>query len=454
MTHEIKHPQTNSNPHVVVIGAGFGGLSAVKHLARGPFRITIIDRSNHHLFQPLLYQVATATVSPGDIAQPIRRIFRRFQNVQVLMASAEKIDLEKHQVQLNEGFVTYDYLIVAAGATHAYFGHDEWEHVAPGLKSLEDAIEIRRMFLMAFEEAEKESDPKRRESLMRFVIVGAGPTGVELAGTMADVARHALSKQFRNINPGDAKVILLEGSPRVLPLYQPKLSESAKKQLEKKGVQVRTNALVTKVEKGAVYIGDEKIETESIFWAAGVAASPLGKSLGIPTDRSGRVKVNPDLTIEGHPEIYVIGDLAALIDAKGKQVPGVSPAAIQMGQYAAKSIRAKLKGKSIKPFVYWDKGSFATIGRSAAVGYVGKLKFTGFIAWMGWLLIHIYFLIGFRNRIFVLIQWAWTYLLFNMSARLITYYDWSSKVVRGSRLQRVADKTSASPPAHSATRKP
>ena len=423
---EIKHPQTNSNPHVVVIGAGFGGLYAVKNLARRPFRITIIDRSNHHLFQPLLYQVATAAVSPGDIAQPIRHIFRRFQNVQVLMASAETIDLENRRVHLSNGLVSYDYLIVATGATHAYFGHDEWEKVAPGLKSLEDAIEMRRMFLMAFEEAEKESDPKRREALMKFVIVGAGPTGVELAGTMADVSRHALSKEFRNINPGDAHVILMEGGPRVLPLYPPKLSESAKKQLEKRGVQVRTNSLVTKVEKGAVYIGNEKIETESIFWAAGVAASPLGKVFGIPTDRSGRVKVNPDLTIEGHPEIYVIGDLAAVVDAEGKQVPGVAPAAIQMGQYAAKAIREKLKGKSIKPFVYWDKGNIATIGRSAAVGYVGKLTISGFIAWIGWLLIHIFFLIGFRNRIFVILQWGWTYLLFNMSARLITYYDWSA----------------------------
>ncbi len=424
MLNEIKHPQANSNPHVVVIGAGFGGLYAVKNLARAPVRITIIDRSNHHLFQPLLYQVATAAVSPGDIAQPIRHIFRNFQNIHVLMASAETIDLENRRVQLSDGFVTYDYLIVATGATHAYFGHDEWKHVAPGLKSLEDAIDMRRMFLMAFEQAEKESDPKRREALMRFVIVGAGPTGVELAGTMADVSRLALSKEFRNINPGEAKVILLEGGARVLPAYPPELSASAKKQLEKRGVEVRTNALVTNVEKGAVHIGDEKIETESIFWAAGVAASSLGKAFGIPTDRSGRVKVNPDLTIQGHPEIFVIGDLAAVVDAEGKQVPGVAPAAIQMGQYSAKAIRAKLKGKSIKPFVYWDKGNIATIGRSAAVGYVGKLKFSGFIAWIGWLAIHIFFLIGFRNRIFVILQWAWTYLLFNMSARLITYYDW------------------------------
>jgi len=265
---------------------------------------------------------------------------------------------------------------------------------------------------------------------MRFVIVGAGPTGVELAGTMAEVARRALSNEFRHINPSDARVILLEGSSRVLPTYPPDLSASAKKQLEKRAVQVRTDALVTRIEKGAVYIGEEKIETECVFWAAGVAASPLGKALGIPTDRAGRVKVNPDLTIEGHPEIYVIGDLAAVVDAEGKQVPGVAPAAIQMGQYAAKSICAKLKGKNIKPFAYWDKGNLATIGRSAAVGYVGRLRFSGFIAWMGWLLIHIFFLIGFRNRLFVILQWAWTYLMFNMSARLITYYDWSQRANR------------------------
>ncbi len=427
MPYEINHPQTNPNPHVVVIGAGFGGLYAVKNLVRAPVRITVIDRSNHHLFQPLLYQVATAAVSPGNIAQPIRRIFRGFKNVQVLMTSAESIDLEKRRVRLTSGFVTYDSLIVATGATHAYFGHDEWKRVAPGLKSLEDAIEMRRMFLMAFEEAEKELDLKRREALMKFVIVGAGPTGVELAGTMAEVARRALSNEFRHINPSDARVILLEGSSRVLPSYPPDLSESAKKQLEKRAVQVRTDALVTQIEKGAVYVGEEKIETECVFWAAGVAASPLGKSLGIPTDRAGRVKVNPDLTIDGHPEIYVIGDLAAVVDAEGKQVPGVAPAAIQMGQYAAKSIRAKLKGKNVKPFVYWDKGNLATIGRSAAVGYVGKLRFSGFIAWMGWLLVHIFFLIGFRNRLFVILQWAWTYLMFNMGARLITYYDWSEE---------------------------
>jgi NADH dehydrogenase len=422
MSTEIKHPQQNTNPHVVVIGAGFGGLYAVKKLARAPVRITIIDRSNHHLFQPLLYQVATAAISPGDIAQPIRKIFRRFKNIHVVMSEAESIDVGKKRVECSDGFISYDFLIVATGATHAYFGHDEWNRIAPGLKSLEDAIEIRRRFLTSFEEAEKESDPKRREALMKFVIVGAGPTGVELAGTISEVARRALAEEFRNINSRESHVILLEGGPRVLPAYTPDLSASAQKQLEKLGVEVRTNALVTGVEEGAVYIGDEKIETESIFWAAGVAASPFVKSLGAPVDRAGRVKINTNLTIDGHPEIFVIGDTAALVDAAGKQVPGVSPAAIQMGKYAAKSIRAKLKSKSIKPFTYWDKGSLATIGRAAAVGYVGKIKLSGFIAWMGWLLVHIFFLIGFRNRLFVILQWAWTYLRFSMSAQLITYY--------------------------------
>jgi NADH dehydrogenase len=424
MSNEIKHPQNNSNPHVVVIGAGFGGLYAVKNLARAPVRITIIDRSNHHLFQPLLYQVATAAISPGDIAQPIRKIFRRFKNVQVLMTEAESIDTLNKRVQCTEGFVSYDYLILATGATHAYFGHDEWSTVAPGLKSLEDAIEMRRMFLTAFEEAEKESDPQRCEALMKFVIVGAGPTGVELAGTISEVARRALADEFRHINPRQSRVILLEGGPRVLPAYPPELSESAKKQLEKLGVEVRTGALVTNVTEGAVYIGEEKIETESIFWAAGVAASPTVKSLGIPVDRAGRVQVNTHLTIENHPEVFVIGDTAAVVDAEGKTVPGVAPAAIQMGTYAGKAIRLKLKGQPVKPFIYWDKGSLATIGRAAAVGYVGKLRFSGFIAWIGWLFVHIMFLIGFRNRLFVILQWAWTYFMFSMSAQLITYYDW------------------------------
>jgi NADH dehydrogenase len=428
MPAEIKHHLDNINPHVVVIGSGFGGLYTVKNLAKAPVRITIIDRSNHHLFQPLLYQVATAAISPGDIAQPIRKIFRRYKNVQVLMTEAEAIDVQQKQVQCTDGYVSYDFLVVATGATHAYFGHDEWEKIAPGLKSLEDAIEIRRKFLSSFEEAEKELDPKRCEALMKFVIVGAGPTGVELAGTISEVARRALAEEFRNIDSRKSRVILLEGGPRVLPAYPPELSESARKQLEKLGVEVRTNALVTNIEDGAVYVGDEKIETESVFWAAGVAASLLVKSLGAPIDRAGRVKVNTDLTIEGHPEVLVIGDTAAVVDAEGKQVPGVAPAAIQMGQYAAKSIKAKIKGTSIKPFSYWDKGSLATIGRAAAVGCFGKIKISGFIAWIGWLLVHIMFLIGFRNRLFVILQWAWTYFMFSMSAQLITYYDLQKKV--------------------------
>ena len=339
------------------------------------------------------------------------------------MTEAESIDVERKRVDCTDGFISYDFLIVATGATHAYFGHEEWSQIAPGLKSLEDAIEMRRMFLTAFEEAEKEPDQKRREALMKFVIVGAGPTGVELAGTISEVARRALAEEFRHIDSRQSRVILLEGGPRVLPAYPESLSESARRQLEKLGVEVRTNSLVTNIEEGAVYVGNEKIATECIFWAAGVAASPLVKSLGASIDRAGRVKVNTNLSIDGHPEVLVIGDTAAVIDAEGKQVPGVAPAAIQMGQYAAKSIRAKLKGKSIKPFSYWDKGSLATIGRAAAVGYIGKLKISGFIAWIGWLLVHIMFLIGFRNRLFVILQWGWAYFMFSMSAQLITYYD-------------------------------
>lgn len=420
---EIQHHQSGPGPHVVILGGGFGGLYATRELARSACRVTLIDRSNHHLFQPLLYQVATAAISPGDIAQPIRKIFRGNQNIQVLMAEALSVDTHNKQVMLNTGFMKYDYLIVATGATHAYFGHPEWEPLAPGLKSLEDAIEIRRLFLTAFEEAEAEPDESARHRLMTFVIIGAGPTGVELAGTMSDVSRKTLSHEFRKIRADQARILLLEGGPRVLPAFPPDLSTSAQKQLERLGVEVRTNALVTRVEPGAVYIGDERIETTRAFWAAGVSASPLGKSLGAPLDRAGRVFVQPDLSIEGHPEIMVIGDLASLKDAEGKVVPGLSPAAIQMGRYAAKRILAIEKAKSVKPFVYWDKGSLATIGRAAAVGYSGKIHVHGLIAWLGWLFVHIFFLIGFRNRLFVILQWAWAYLSFSMSARLITFYD-------------------------------
>ena len=420
---EVHHHLQNKDPHVVILGGGFGGLYATRELVRQKVRITLIDRSNHHLFQPLLYQVATAALSPGDIAQPIRKIFRKNLNVQVLMAEALAVDPAQKIVRMSTGYIRYDYLIVATGATHAYFGHDEWKEVAHGLKSLEDAIEMRRMFLTAFEEAEAEPDEAMRKMLLTFVIVGAGPTGVELAGTMSEVARRTLAQEFRNIHPQNARILLLEGGPRVLPAFSPDLSESAHKQLLELGVEVRTNALVTNITRQAVFVGDERIETSRVFWAAGVSASPLGRTLGAPVDRAGRVKVQPDLSIEAHPEILVVGDLATLTDAKGKQVPGLAPAAIQMGRYAGKRVRAILEGKSSKPFAYFDKGSLATIGRAAAVGYSGPLKLHGLIAWLAWLFIHLFFLIGFRNRLFVILQWAWAYLSFSISARLITYYD-------------------------------
>lgn len=415
----------DEKPHVVILGGGFGGLYAAKDLASAPVRITIIDRSNHHLFQPLLYQVATAAVSPGDIAHPIRAIFRNYPNVRVLMSEATRVDVANRKVILADGEISYDFLVVATGATHAYFGHPDWAAVAPGLKTLEDAIEMRRLFLMAFEEAEKENDSERRQALLTFVIIGAGPTGVELAGTMSEVAKRTLAKDFREIDPKEARILLLEGSPRVLPQYPERLSASASRQLTKLGVEVKTGAMVTALEPGAVYLGEEKIRSERVFWAAGVAASALGLSLGAPVDRFGRVVVQPDLAIEGHPEVSVIGDLATVKDGNGKFVPGVAPAAIQMGQYVAKKVQSKLRGISVPAFTYRDKGSLATIGRAAAVGYFGKHQISGLIAWLAWLFIHIYFLIGFRNRVFVLLNWAWTYLGFQSGARLITYYDWS-----------------------------
>lgn len=411
-------------PSVVIIGAGFGGLYAAKQFCNQPVRVTILDRSNYHLFQPLLYQVATAGLSPGNIAQPIRDIVRKCKNIQTILAEVSAIDVNAKKVRVEDGEYSYDYLIVATGATHQYFGHSEWEPIALGLKTLEDAVTIRRRFLTAFEEAEKETDPSRRQAWITFVIVGGGPTGVELAGTMSEMAKRTFAEDFRHVDPRKSRIILLEGGPRVLNTYTEKLSEGARRQLEKLGVEVRTNALVTNVDSDGVYIGKEKIETFNIFWAAGVAASPLGKSLGAPLDRAGRVQVQPDLTIAGHPEVFIIGDLVTLKDPKGQTVPGVAPAAMQMGRYAAKKILNRIKKKSeTGPFVYNDKGSLATIGRAAAVAMFGKVQISGLLAWLSWLLIHIYFLIGFRNRLIVLIQWAWAYLGMQTNARLITFYQ-------------------------------
>jgi NADH:ubiquinone reductase (H+-translocating) len=411
-------------PHVVIIGAGFAGLYAARELCNAPVRVTILDRSNHHLFQPLLYQVATAGLSPGDIAQPIRHVMRECRNTEVLLASVDRIDVANQNVHYEDQTLPYDYLIVAAGATHAYFGHPEWAAIAPGLKTLEDAVQIRRMFLTAFEEAEKEPDPLKRETLLKFVIIGGGPTGVELAGTMSEMSKRVFANEFRYIDTRKAKILLLEGGPRVLSTYSEKLSASAHRQLQKLGVEVRTNALVTRMEANAVYVGEERIETGRVFWAAGVSASPLGRTLGTELDRAGRVNVQKDLTISNHAEVFIVGDLASLKDAEGKTVPGVAPAAIQMGQYAAQQIlRSVHKKPKLPNFVYKDKGSLATIGRAAAIGNRGRMEFSGVIAWFAWLLIHIYFLIGFRNRLFVLLQWAWSYIGLRTSARLITYYE-------------------------------
>jgi len=411
---------SKSTPRVVVVGAGFGGLNAVKGLRHERVQITIVDRKNHHTFQPLLYQVATAGLFSGEIGAPIRSIFRGDTNVVSLLEEVQDFDLERRLVITSEQDLPYDYLIVGAGATHAYFGHDEWEPLAPGLKTMEDALEIRRRVLLAFELAERQAVAGEGTGPLNFVVVGGGPTGVELAGTLAEITNHVLAHEFRSIDPSMARILLLEGGPRVLPAYAEDLSASAEEQLRHLGVEVRTNTMVTQVEPGAVRFGDTRIVAAVILWAAGVAASPLGKKLGVPCDRAGRVQVQPDLSIPGHPEVFVIGDLAALQDENGKPLPGVAPVAMQEGTFAAKCIRRDLTGKPRENFKYWDKGSLATIGRAAAVAQFGKIHISGFVAWLSWLFIHIFFLIGFRNRLLVFIQWAWSYMTYERGARLIT----------------------------------
>jgi NADH dehydrogenase len=406
-------------PQVVILGGGFGGLYAARALAGAPVRVTVIDRRNFHLFQPMLYQVATASLSPADIASPIRTVLKRQKNADVFMAEALDVDVANRRVLLADGHINYDYLVVATGATHAYFGHPEWEAVAPGLKTIDDATELRRRFLLAFEAAEREADEIARKRLLTFVIIGGGPTGVELAGAMAEIANHALPREFRYIDTRRARIILLEGGPRILPSYTADLSGKAQKQLEKLGVEVRTSALVTDIEENCVHVGDTGIETRNVFWAAGVAASPLGKKLGAETDHAGRVLVEEDLSLPGHPEVFVIGDLARVEQGDGL-VPGVCPAAIQMGKYVAKTIRRELQGGERKPFSYLDKGALATIGRNAAVGQIWKLKLSGFLAWITWALVHIMYLIGYRNRVLVMLQWAWAYVFYHRGVRLIT----------------------------------
>lgn len=407
-------------PQVVIIGAGFGGLNAALKLAQYPVRITLLDRKNHHTFQPLLYQVATAGLSPGEIAAPIRWIVRGRRNIEVLLGEAQDFDLNRHLVKLADRGLPYDYLIVAAGASHAYFGHDEWEPLAPGLKTIEDALEIRRRVLLAFELAERQAASGGPQVQLNFVIVGGGPTGVELAGTLSEIARRALANEFDSIDPTRTRIILLEGGPRILPTYPEDLSRSAEEQLRNLGVEVHTSTMVTGIEPAAVRMGTTSLPAVVILWAAGVAASPLAKKLGAPLDRAGRVLVNPDLSIPGHPEIFVIGDLASLTDKNGQLVPGVAPAAIQEGKATARNIARDLQGKPRQNFHYLNKGSLATIGRAAAIAQFGKLHISGFIAWLSWLFVHIFFLIGFRNRIIVLIQWAWSYFTYERGARLIT----------------------------------
>jgi NADH dehydrogenase len=409
-------------PRIVIVGAGFGGLNAARALAKAPVQITVIDRKNFHTFQPLLYQVATAGLSPGEIAEPIRSILRPHRNVEVLMSEVTGFDLERRVVETPDLRIPYDYLIVAAGATHSYFGHEDWEVFAPGLKTIEDALEIRRRVLLAFELAERQAVAGETEAPLNFVVVGGGATGVELAGTLAEISRYALAHDFRSIDPARTHILLIEGGPRVLPAYAEDLSRSAEEQLRGLGVEVRTSAMVTQVEAGAVHLGETCLPATVILWAAGVAASPLGKKLGAPVDRAGRVAVNPDLSLPAHPEVFVIGDLAAAKDENGNLLPGVAPVAIQQGKFVAKLIHKEMEHGSTHraPFHYWDKGSLATIGRAAAVAQFGKIHISGFIAWLAWLFVHILFLIGFRNRLLVFIQWAWSYVTYERGARLIT----------------------------------
>jgi len=411
---------TEPKPRVVIVGAGFAGLTAARRIARLPVQVTVIDRKNHHTFQPLLYQVATAGLSPGEIAAPIRWILRANSNVEVLLEEVVDFNLEQKKVITQGQALDYDYLIVASGATHAYFGHDDWEPFAPGLKTIEDATEIRRRVLLAFELAERHAVEGTPVSPLQFVVVGGGPTGVELAGTLAEIARHAMSHEFRNIKPQQARILLIEGGPRVLAAYSENLSQKAADQLRGLGVDVRTSSVVTKIEAGAVFIGAERIPAAVVVWAAGVAASPLGRKLGAPVDRAGRVQVQPDLSIPGHPEVLVLGDLASLADESGKMLPGVAPVAIQQGDWAAEVIARDLENQPRRAFHYHDKGSLATIGRAAAVAKIGKFELSGYLAWLAWLFIHIFFLIGFRNRLIVMINWFWAYLTYQRGARLIT----------------------------------
>ena len=406
-------------PRVVIVGGGFAGLWATRALASAPVRITLVDRGNHHLFQPLLYQVATAGLSAPDIAAPLRHILRTQRNVEVRMATVDRIDVTGKRVELADGHaIDFDTLLLASGAKHAYFVHDQWAEHAPGLKTLDDALDLRRKLLLAFERAEAATDPAERDAWLSFAVVGGGPTGVELAGTLAEIARHTLTGEFRNIDPAQARVRLVEAGPRVLASFPEDLSAKARRQLERLGVEVSTGVPVTDINADGYRLGDTFVPAKTVVWAAGVAASPLGRSLGVPLDRAGRVPVAPDLSVPGHPDVFVAGDLAAVVQ-DGKPVPGVAPAAKQMGRHVAQAIRARLAGRAATPFGYKDYGNLATIGRMAAVVDFGRLKLSGLLAWWFWLIAHVFFLIGFRNRLVVLLNWFWAYWSYQRAARII-----------------------------------
>ena len=421
----MKNAVDASLPHIVVIGAGFGGLAFVNHMPEHLARITVLDRQNHHLFQPLLYQVATAGLSAVDIAQPVRAMFSSRANFEVMMSEVTGFDLDGRRVLHERGELNYDYLVVAAGGVTSYFGHSDWEQHAPGLKSLDDALRIRRMILCSLERAETERDAAKRDAAMTIVVIGGGPTGVELAGAFAELTRTVLNKDFDHIDPSKARVLLIEGSPRVLSAFAPELSASAQRQLENLGVEVRTGVRVEAIRAGELVAGGETIRTDNIVWGAGVGGAPIAAKLGAELDRGGRIKVLPDLSVPGYPEVFAVGDIVALTDANGVVVPGVAQGAMQMGRHAAKVILRQLKGEEFspvgrEPFAYHDKGSLATIGRSSAIGEISGAKLTGRVAWLAWLGIHLLFLVGFRNKISVLMQWAYSYLTYKRGARIIT----------------------------------
>jgi NADH dehydrogenase len=423
MERTMSDARTAPAPRVVIVGGGFGGLSTAKALARQPFGITLIDRNNHHLFQPLLYQVATAALSPADIAWAIRNVLRGQKNVSVMLAEVTGVDLPRQEVVTDGKRVPYDYLVIATGARHAYFGHDDWAEFAPSLKTIDDATAVRRRILLAFERAENESDAEERARLLTFVVIGGGATGVEMAGAIAELAKRALAADFRSIDPRSARIILVEAAPRVLTPFDEKLSDTARRSLEQLGVEVRLGAAVTDCNAEGVRLGSDFIATRTVIWAAGVMASPAGQWLGAETDRAGRVKVRTDLSVPGHPDVFVVGDTAAVTGANGALLPGVAPVAKQQGQYVARALIARREGRTVPAFRYRDYGSLATIGRSRAVMQLGRFRISGFLAWVLWSVVHIYFLIGFRNRFIVALNWAWSYITFQRGSRLITGLD-------------------------------